>query len=77
MVWHKLFVKGNHNSLSMKKVDETLNMFGAFVKCPEGTCIQEDDGTWEVRIMQGMPLSIAKSILSDNGLEIVREEESV
>ncbi|MFA6252119.1 MAG: hypothetical protein WCX74_01850 [Candidatus Paceibacterota bacterium] len=77
MVWHQLFVKGNLDRFAMKKIDETINMFGGMVHAPEGIPVQEADGTWEVRILEGGSLSIAKNILLKGGLEIVREVENV
>lgn len=61
----------------MTRVDEHIQQYGAVFCAPDGTPIQEADGTWEVRIY-GPLVGMVKSVLTGHyGLEIVREETHV
>lgn len=58
----------------MKRVDAHLNMLGAMFKAPKGIPLQEEDGTWEVRVLNGSAVGTIKGILKDHyGFEVVFE----
>jgi len=60
----------------MKKIDNSLNYYGAIIVSSDGGPILGNDGTWEVRTeASGEELRIVKEILKRNSLEIVREVE--
>jgi hypothetical protein len=78
--WAELRVKvpdGNRykdNPELMKRVDEHLNMLCAIFKAPKGIPLQEEDGTWEVRVLDGRRVEIVKGILIKHyGFEVVSE----
>jgi hypothetical protein len=62
---------------AMKRVDDHLRQdASANMKCPppSGMPVQEEDGTWEVRIYNANLAEYVKYILKNHyGLEIVRE----
>lgn len=83
--WYQLYVKapegiGYTNPQAMKRIDDHLvsRTPSSFVaKPPEGMPVQQEDGTWEVRVLDESALSFVKFILTDHyGLEIIREVEN-
>jgi hypothetical protein len=56
----------------MKRVDEHVNMHCAIFKASKGLPIQEEDGTWELRVLNPSMASVIKGILTDHyGFEVV------
>ncbi len=77
--WVQLYVKapegnGYTTPEAMKRVDQHVNRLGAMFCAPEGTPIQRDDGTWEVRVMSESFSTLVEDVLKKHyGLEIVNK----
>jgi hypothetical protein len=73
--WTQIWVRGERATpASMKMVDAQINNFGGFFAAPEGTPIQEADGTFEVRVLFGDPGFVKYLLVDRYHLTIVREE---
>ena len=61
----------------MKRADKTLTSIAPACFCaPNGTPIQEADGTFEVRVFDPQHTEYVKNILSAQfGLEVIRQEK--
>lgn len=79
----QLYVKAPSGSAyttpeAMKRVRDHIRLFGASFapsKTGIGLPVQEQDGSWEIRVYQKRHLDLVKFILKDHyGLTIVREE---
>ena len=79
MAYHDLKVKapegsGYINPQAMKRVDDHISMLGGLFCSPPPTNmpVQNNDGTWTVRVLDEANLFIVKGILTKHyGLEIV------
>lgn len=77
--WYELTVKappgnGYTTPQSMKRVDEHINQYGAVFHAPDGTPIQNPDGSFDLRVLQESSLRFVKFVLTNHyGLEIVKE----
>ena len=75
--WYQIYVKGEHidanNPQAMKRVDDTLTpRFSAFFVMLNGLPILCPDGTFEVRCLSEVELSMVTRVLTDHhGLEII------
>jgi hypothetical protein len=80
--WYQLFVKapegnGYTTPKAMQRVDEHISQNQlAYFLYVNGMPSQEEDGTWQVRVLSESVLRATKAILTGHyGLEIVREQE--
>ena len=70
----QIYVKhSNGTKANLEIVEPHLMAFGAVPKRPDKEILLEADGTGEIRIYG--PDNIVKSVLKDNGFEIIREVE--
>ncbi len=81
MAWVDMSVRAPdviNSSSAIKKIDEELTkVAAACFHCPPPNSIpvQNQDGTWGLRVMDARQLDFVKGILRQHNLEVVTEEQ--